>query len=121
MRMSLVIQLFKELGARLATFHEQEELIQTVQRLGWYDHSYVKWGAENERLAPDNAKEPVGFEKLSAMPVSLQQLAEIPNTVMRFHPSRFIEGTTGGKNLTFTLQLCVLGDSSKQFRENLDC
>ena len=59
--MSLVIQFFKELGARLATFHEQEELIQTVQRLGWFDHSnrawsYVKWGAENERLAPDNAK-----------------------------------------------------------------
>ncbi|CAE6920896.1 unnamed protein product [Symbiodinium sp. CCMP2592] len=124
MRMSLVVQLFKELGARLANFHEQEELLQTVQNLGWYDHSnrswfYVKWDADNERLTPDTTKEPIGFEKLSAVFASLQQLAAIPNTVMRFHPSRPMEETMGGKNLTFVLQLCILGESSKQFRDHL--
>eukprot|EP00439_Symbiodinium_sp_Y106_P002202 s5817_g1.t1 len=124
MRVSLVQQLFKELGARLATFHEQADFLQTVQKLGWYDHdkrtwAYVKWDADNERLAPDTAKEPLTFERLSAVVASLQQLAEVPHTVMRFHPSRPMEETMGGRNLTFTLQLCILGDSSKQFREHL--
>ena len=72
-----------------------------------------------ERLVPDATKEAVGFEKLSAILLALQQLVAIPGTIMRFHPSRPMEETMGGKNLTFCLQLCVLGDSAKQVREHL--
>ena len=124
MRMALVTQLFKELGTRLEKFHEQEELVQTVKNMGWYNLTdrtwyYVKWDADNERLTRDETKDPVGFERLAAIFASIQQLAVVPDTVMRCHPSRPLEETMGGRSVTFALQLCILGDSSKQFREHL--
>ena len=124
MRVALVQQLFKELATRLTQFHEQAEQVETLRKLGWYDSdnrtwAYVKWDADSERLVPDATKEAIGFQKLSAILLALQQLAAIPGTIMRFHPSRPMEETMGGKNLTFCLQLCVLGDSAKQVREHL--
>ena len=39
---------------------------------------------------------------------------------MRFHPSRPLEKSMGGKNLTFTLQMSLFGDASGSIKEHLE-
>ena len=50
----------------------------------------------------------------------MQQLASTAGAITRFHPSREMEERMGGKVLTFSLQISILGEAAKSIREHLD-
>ena len=124
MRVDLVKALFKEFGSRLSMLPQQEAQMDTLIKLGWLSREplkwhYVRWDADHERLRPDDAKEPVAHEKVAAVAGSIQQLAEQPGAVTRFHPSRDIVEKMGGKNLTMSLQTSIHGAPASTMREHL--
>ena len=124
MRVDLVKALFKEFGSRLSMLPQQEAQMETLIKLGWLSKEplmwhYACWDADHERLRPDDAKEPVAHEKVAALVGSIQQLAEQPGAVTRFHPSREIVEKMGGKNLTMSLQTSIHGAPASTMREHL--
>ena len=124
MRVDLVKAVFRELGCRLGMILQNEAQLQTVTKLGWFTKEpmcwhYVKWDSAHERLRPDSEREPLPHENVAAIIGSIQQLADTPGVVTRFHPSREIMEHMGGKNLTMSLQTGIMGDAAQSMRIHL--
>ncbi|CAE7211370.1 unnamed protein product, partial [Symbiodinium necroappetens] len=125
MRVALVKALFREFGKRVELLPKQEDQMTSLRKLGWLHADemtwgYVQWDPQNERLVPNKEKAGVSFEQVAAVIASIQQLADREEAIMRFHPSRPLEQTMGGRNLTFTLQLSLFGDASNSIKEHLE-
>ena len=125
MRVALVKTMFREFGKRLEMLPKQDEQLQLMRKLGWMQADaltwhYVKWDPTAERLVPIQDKPGVTLEQVAAVTASIQQLADSEDAIMRFHPSRPLEKSMGGKNLTFTLQMSLFGDESGSIKEHLE-
>ena len=125
MRVDLVKALFKEFGNRLTLILQSDEQMASLVKLGWMNKeplswNYVQWNPDVERLCRIPDKEPIAFERVVAIAGAMQQLACTAGAITRFHPSREMEERMGGKVLTFSLQISILGEAAKSIREHLD-
>ena len=125
MRVALIKALFREFGKRIEMLPKQETQLASLRKLGWMHAeelrwAYVQWDPVNARLIPNKEKEGVSLEQVAAIIASIQQLADREDAITRFYPSRPLEQTMGGRNLTFTLQLSLFGDASGSIKEHLE-
>ena len=125
MRVDLVKAMFKEFGSRLALLPQNEEQLETLVKMGWLNKepltwNYLQWNPEVERLCRIPDAEPVAFERVAAIAGAMQQLADQGGVIKRFHPSREMEEKMGGKVLTFSLQISILGEAANSIREHMD-
>ncbi|OLQ02841.1 hypothetical protein AK812_SmicGene14271 [Symbiodinium microadriaticum] len=124
MRVSLIHCLLQELHARAGQLTEPGDFKDQMVSLKWVKAEplqwcYIKWNPEKKAHEVDETKEPKDHSRVMAAICSLQTLIKVPGALARFHPTRPIEETMAGRNLTFILQLAVNIQAAHAIRDQL--